>query len=301
MTDGETKTAYEQFLEQAQEEIVHQERNETGEFLGYRDIANDLFAIAKRESLPYLTNRFQLFSTLALILALIGHGVIFLNFSTLRSNLNENQNQARAKISGLEGLTSDQRDEFTNQSESQLAGGTAPINGTLFILQFVLLIGTIWIAFSGFLACKEVSEKNSDRNIFIAAASATHNFLLWKLRSPTNATVYSVFVDFDQLESDDIDFEQLKHMFSNAHHSWNRRGMFDFVWMALVAIPVLLIPAFGLGIYFWTVGLAFSFAVRRHLQFIGPYDCLHQLPSPIAAPYPQNKMAKSDGEDGYPG
>jgi len=301
LTDGETKTAYEQFLEQAQEEIVHRERNETGEFLGYRDIANDLFAIAKRESLPYLTNRFQLFSALALIFALIGHGVIFLNFSTLRSNLNENQNQARANISQLEGLTSDQRDDFSNQSESQLVGNTAPIVRNSLILQIVLLIGTIWIAFSGFLACKEVSEENSDQSIFECAAEATHNFLLWKLRSPANASVYSVFVDFDQLESDDIDFEQLKQLFSNAHHSWNRRGMFDFVWMALVAIPVLFIPAFGLGIYFWTIGLAFSLAVRRHLQFIGPYDCLNQLPAPIAAPYQQNEMAKSDGEDGYLG
>ncbi len=301
MTDGETKTAYEQFLEQAQKEVVHQERNDTGEFVGYRDIANDLFAIAKRESLPYLTNRFQFFSIAAVLLAIIGHGVIFLNVGSANSKLGESQKEVRSIISGLEGLTPKQRDEFTNQSESQLARSTNPLSRTALILQSVLFVGTIWIAVSGFFVCKQVGRKNSDQSIFGTAAATTHNFLLWKLRSPSNATVYSVFVDFDQLESDDIDFEQLKHMYSNAHHSWNRQGMFDFVWMALVSIPVLFIPAFGLGIYSWTVGLAFSLAVRRHLQFIGPFDCLNHLPGPIEAPYPQNQMPKSDGEDGYIG
>ena len=185
MTDGETKTAYEQFLEQAQEEVVHRERNDTGEFVGYRDIANDLFAIAKRESLPYLTNRFQFFSiALALILlALIGHGVIFLNVgSTLIAQILANP-KIRGSLPSLVDLKALHRRHNetisrTNPNRNS-SRSTAPLvrNGADFAKRS-LRIGTIWIAVLRLLRCaSKLAEENSDQSIFgTAAADATHNF-----------------------------------------------------------------------------------------------------------------------------
>ena len=303
MSESEAKTAYEQFLEQAQEEVVHHEQptKNNDNFLRYRDIANELFSIAKRESLPFLNNRFQLLSAIAVVLALLGHIVLFLNYGSAGSSLRTGQKTAESEIESLSGLTGSQRKSYKEETAVGLSEAEKKIAQKSFFLQMVLGVGTALIAFSGFQVCRRVAQRNSDKNIFSCAAAATHNFLLWKLRSPSNATTYSVFVDFDQLESDDIDFGQLKNMFANAHHSWNRRGFFDFLLIPIFALPVFFIPNFGLGIYIWTIAFGFALAIRRHLTFVGPYDCLNHLPSPIAAPYPQNQMPKSDGQDGYPG
>ena len=293
MTKPEEQTAYAQFLAQAQQEQQTQ-RPPTPGFLKFRDIVNELFEIAKKETTPVVTNRFLYACIAAVALVIFGHIIIQAKSGLLLMTLENDKLEFESTVAAIDRLPDANLARLQIGANQSLQSDKALVQRQTMWVQIGAGVLSLLTILNSLVAYRRAIEKLNDSNFFERATEATHNFMLWKLRSPTNASEYNVFHEFDQIESDDIDFGQLRKLFSNVHYTANRRGMLDYFLAPIAALPVLFIPVYGLGLYCVIIGLGVSLATRRHVGLVGAFNCLGYLPAPVTSPHSQDEMVKTD-------
>ena len=293
VSEQHERTAYHQFLDQCQQEQQATRKRDPG-LLKFRDITDELLEIAKKETVAFTTNRFLYVSGFAVVLVIIGHLAIQAGSGLAVVRLQNQKLQFETELATIEGLAPDSQGALRAESASSLKSNSAIVRQQTTWIHVAAGIVSLLTVFFSLSAYHSAMAKLHDSQFFERASEATYNFMLWKLRSPTNSSEYSVFFDFDQIKANDIDVPQLKDLFSNVHYSWNRRGIADYFLVPMVSIPLVFIPTYGIGLYFVLVGFALSVVLGTHVDSVGAFNCHGYLPKPLESPHSQDEMVKTD-------
>lgn len=260
-----------------------------------------LRSATKAELFPFLINRYQRIIPIVYLTVAIGHIVLLSLGFAVSSRIESGARDSRNAIAGIKGLYDERKEQLLQRPDVDASESISHAKRMFWQLEGIVILASLFAIAGCRIGYASLLRRVSDAEIDKHCGRAAINFLMWKLRSPSNAMDYAIFPDYDQISDDDPDIEQLQRVFANTHYSMVRQGHWALYLVPIASVFCLFVPVYGIGLTLISFGILLGLALWFACQSVRVSSCIDYIPNPIASPLSQSAMPPKSDEKPYHG